>query len=262
MCMNILDLYYGLWAQMLPWPVFKRAVLILGIASVIFYIIFMPFFMKILSVVLRLLNGILKGIYCGVIAMAEGGMKKKSQVERVAVLNRISGKAEEISQGIAALSDKAKKKKRISLLKMVLIYGSLILLIGLPDFMSDKIEGRYLPAVSSVSRLYQKLEQGILVKAAYYPPLFRDKEAETMSIPQTTEAEEMSQELWLSLSPKGKDGANMREAASVQSKKVKVLSGDDQVLYLGREGNWARIRLVTGEEGFVSVNLLEGVPEE
>lgn len=258
MCMNILDLYYGLWAQMLPWPVFKRAVLILGIAAVIFYI----FSMKILSVVLRLLNGVLKGIYFGIIAIAEGAMKKKSQVERAAVLNRISGKANEFSQRIAALSDKAKKKKRISLLKMVLIYGTFILLIGLPDFMSDKIEGRYLPAVSSVSRLYQKLEQGALVKAAYYPPLFRDKETEAMSIPESTEVEETFHELWLSLSPKGKGGANMREAASVQSKKVKVLSGDDQVLYLGREGNWARIRLVTGEEGFVSVNLLEGVPEE
>lgn len=260
--MNILDLYYGLWAQMLPWSVFKRAALILAIVCVIFYIVFMPVTMKILSLILRLLNGILKGIYCGIIAAAEGSMKKKSQTERATVLNRISGKADQFSQRIIGWSDKIKKIKRIRFIKMLLIYGVLILLIGLPDFLGHKIEARYLPAISSVSSMYQKLEQGVLIKAAYYPPLFREKEAEVMSLPQTTEAEEAARELWLSLSAKGRGGTNMREGASVQSKKIKVLSDDDQVLYLGREGNWARIRLVTGEEGYVNVNLLEGVPEE
>lgn len=255
--MSVLDLYYGLWSQMLSWPILKRASLILGIASLIIYILCMPFIMKILSFFLYLINGLLKCIYCGIIEVIEYFMKNRTQMERAAVLNSFSAKAGKISETINDCREKIKKKKRISFLKMAALYILFVLLIGLPDFFGNSISTGYLEAVSSARTLYQKIESGTLEKAAEYPPLFREK-AKYVDVAQT---EDSIQEIWLSLSQDGKNGANMRAKASANGEKIKVLSGDDKALYLGKEGTWVHVRLETGEEGFIKASLLQDVPD-
>lgn len=65
----------------------------------------------------------------------------------------------------------------------------------------------------------------------------------------------------LSLSKKGRDGANIREKASAKSKIITTVSGKAALVYLKQEGNWVLVETEDGKTGWIKFDLVDGIPE-
>ncbi len=264
--MKYLNIRYGLWAQLLVLPKTVRAAVVIGFWWFCIYVILRFIYPGIICLFINILNYLLKGIYWVIIRFLEKILSGMSYVQRVEKLNRISEAGEKISIKLCQLKEKMARKK-ISFFKMLLIYGVIILLIGLPDFLRDKIAEEYMPAFSIVSNWYGDWEYDKLEEAKGYAPFFKKRE-ETM--PETTEAteqaeaveEETQSQILLTLSKKGRGGSNIREEASVKSKSIKVVSGNVQLIYMEQKDGWVRVLLEDGTEGWIKNSLVDGLLED
>lgn len=135
------------------------------------------------------------------------------------------------------------------------------------DFLNGKMDDSYLSIFSGVRNYYCSLEQKALEKAKDYPPLFvtQAKNAHSAGAALATTAPENSDEqeniIMLSLSKKGRDGANIREQASAKSKIITTVSGKAALVYLKQEGNWVLVETEDGKTGWIKFDLVDGIPE-
>lgn len=264
--MKYLNIRYGLWAQLSTLPKTVRAAVVIGFWWICIYVILRFIYPGIICSFINVLNFLLKGIYWVIIRFLEKILSGMSYVQRAEKLNRISAAGEKTSMKLCELKEKMAKKK-IPFFKMLLIYGVIVLLIGLPDFLQDKIAEEYLPAFSIVSNWYGDWEYDKLEEAKGYAPLFKEREE---TIPETTEAaeqteaveEETQSQIRLTLSKKGRGGSNIREEASVKSKSIKVVSGDVQMIYMEEKDGWVRVLLEDGTEGWIKNSLVDGLSKD
>ena len=97
--------------------------------------------------------------------------------------------------------------------------------------------------------------------AAVYSPLFSSEESIDAEEPDPTE--DLSPDVWLSLSEQGRNGSNVRAGPGKDYQALGTIAGDRQILYLGeRNGRWVHIRTEDGIEGWIYDSLVTGVPEE
>lgn len=264
---HLIKLYFGFWAQIAQWHIISRAALIIGILFLIVHLLFMPILIRICRWILRILDVIIKGIYLVITACAEVLLARKGVEKRASVLNIFSTLGEKISTRLESLIQKMSSKKRIVFWKMALLYAIVICFIALPDFLNGKMDDSYLSIFSGVRNYYCSLEQKALEKAKDYPPLFvtQARNAHSADAALATTAPESSDEqeniILLSLSKKGRDGANIREKASAKSKIITTVSGKATLVYLKQEGNWVLVETEDGKTGWIKFDLVDGIPE-
>lgn len=267
--MSYTSIKYGFWAQMSMWPIIVRAGIVIGFTAICVYFLLKLIYPGIVCLPLKLLDIFLKGIFWTIARCLEeiwilSGMNYPQRTER---LNRILAIGDSMSTKLCRAKDRLARKKKISFVIILFIYGIVMLLIGLPNLLRDKIADEYLPAFSTVSDLYSRWESDKLEAAKGYTPLFKSAEE---TVPQTTEAietidfpeEDTGSQILLTLSKNGWGGANIRKEASAKSDIIVSVSGDVKLVYIGEENSWVNVRLEDGTEGWIKSSLVDGLPEK
>jgi len=266
--MGIARIYYGIWTMMLGWTVTARAALVIGFWTAVIYI-FMPLLMKAFARLILILEMIVKYVvYPLCNAFAELVMKNSTLVVRAEALNKISGTMGRWSEWLKDRAKKVSRKRRISIIKVAIVYGTLIILIALPGILENKIDPAYLPLFSVASDTYHGLEKRTLSIASEQPPLFARASDEEETQEESTQTEpkqestEAKEEIWLTLSEKGREGAYVREKPLKNSDSVTVISRDEKMIYLKKQDGWVKVRLENGKKGWIGESLLVGVPTD
>lgn len=260
-----MNIAYGFWAQIADWPMTARAALIIGFAFIVGFIILQLLYPRIFCVPFKLLDTLWKGVYwilAGFLRRRWSGDKYFQGAEK---LNKISEIGEAFSLKLCKVQEKISKHRKVSFWRMLFLYGVLILLIGLPDMLQDKVSDEYLHYFSAVSNWYGNWEMRHLKAAEGHAPLF--KKSQTIAA-ETTEASDWEEEaetasespVLLTLSKKGWNGANIREDASAKSGIIVSISGDIQLAYVEKRDGWVHVVLPDGVEGWIKDSLVDGVP--
>lgn len=268
--MGVAEIYYGLWTMMLEWPIAARAAIVIGFWMAVVYL-FMPALMKLFSRLILILDIIIKYIIYPVCNVCvELVMKKSSLISRAEALNKLSHTMSRLSERLKARAEKISCLKRVSIIKIVIAYAILIFLIGLPGVLENKIAPAYLPFFSAARNTYHNLEKNTLSIAEKYPPLFvtnNDKKETKIKSEQTETEPENSDsktenEIWLSLSEKGREGAYIRKKPSKSSDSITVIYRDEKMVFLKKKNGWVQVRLEDGGKGWIGESLVVGVPED
>lgn len=262
-----MNIIYGFWAQIADRPMTARAALIMGFAFLGGFIVLQFFYPRIFCIPLKILDTLWKGGYWMLTGFLKHIWSGDKYFQGAAKLNRISEISENFSVKLCRLREKISGLRKVSLWRMLLLYGMLIFLIGLPDMLRDKVSDEYLHYFSTVSDWYRNWEMRYLKAAEGYAPLFKDSKttaAETMDAPGWEEDTEavLEQPILLTLSKKGWNGSNIRRDASTKSGIIVSVSGDIQLTYVEQRNGWVHVVLSDGTEGWIKDSLVDGVPEE
>lgn len=254
-----MSLYYGIWATMIQWPVVLRAAVVMGVCFLVFWL-FMPLIFFAASWVLKGFDLLLKFIYtilCFAIQLLYHlGLNKFV----VAVTNRLSSVMHAISSVILQAAEGLRRGRRLRKRTCLLIYGILLALIALPNLLGGVISKSYRETVGFAQNIYLDLERDTVQKAEQYDPLFKKKKSKKQRKKKTEEKESGEGEIWLSLAGEGVSGANIRSGNGKGYDSVAIVRGEERLLYLGREGEWIHVRTEEGVEGWISENIVTGVP--
>ncbi len=262
-----MNIIYGFWAQIAGWPMILRAALTVAIAFFAGFIVLLIFYPRIFCIALKLLDILWKGEYLILTGFLRLGCSGDKYFQGAEKFNRISEIGETFSVKLCKLQEKLSRCRKVSFWRLLIIYGVVILLIGLPDMLRDKVSDEYLHYFSGVSNWYRNWEGHQLEAAKGHAPLFKKSQAtiakttESIKQEEVTEAEAESQ-IILTLSEKGWSGANIRKDATSKSTAITSVSGDIQLIYIEQKNGWSYVVLPDGIEGWIRNNLVEGVPEE
>lgn len=255
----IRDLYYAAWANLSALPMCARAAIVLAILVVFAWVMIRPLLFKLLWLLVRAAAGLIK-LLCLIAGKILSITAQRRPEQYAARYNRMVNLAGGCNERLLNLSNRLGSKQNFHPGRMLLLYGALILLIGLPSLLEPVISKEYIPYFSFASDLYQQLEAPALTAAAAYDPLIKNDGA---AMKDPVSGEEPPQEVWLSLSDVGKGGSNIRTGPGTDNQALCVIEGDTQVLYLEeRSGRWVHIRTVDGVEGWIHDSLVAGLPEE
>jgi len=259
--MNVVrNLYYAIWANLSTFSVIVRAAVVLAAVIVLVWVIGRPLFFKLLALLLRL-GGLFVKLICLLGGKLLGVTAKKSPELYAARYNRLADLTGRCNERLLKWSERLSGKRKFHPGRMLLLYGILMLLIVLPNLLESVVSKEYLPYFSVVSDLYQKMETPALEAAAAYSPLFSSSHGDTAE--ESDPEENLTPEVWLSLSEQGRNGSNLRAGPGKKNSILDVVEGDEQVLYLDeRSGRWVHVRTEDGVEGWIHDSLVTGVPEE
>lgn len=261
--------YYGLWANLSEIPLLYRASIVVLVVVCLTWFIARPICLKLLSLLMRLLAQGTKGL-CLLGELLLSPLSKWAPERYVRLCNRWNNAMGKCHTWITKREEGASKIKA-HVGRAVLVYLVLMVLICLPTWARFAVSGQYIPYLSGVSQFYERLEAPFLQTAMAYEPLIiipgagdSSKEEMPPSEPVESAPEESEpEEIWLSLSSKGRRGTNIREGAGKNYRVVAVISGDEQVLYLGdQDGGWIHICRADGTEGWIYHNLLTPIPQK
>ena len=68
---------------------------------------------------------------------------------------------------------------------------------------------------------------------------------------------ETEEKVWYILSEKGKDGANLRSGPGTKYDVIEVLSGEVRMNFIEETGNWMKVNVENGNEGWINKTLLD-----
>ncbi len=263
---KIRDLYYAAWANLSGFSMHIRAAIVLAVLVIFAWIIARPLFFKLLRLLLRATGGLTK-LICLIGGKILGVTARRSPEQYAARYNRMVDLAGRWNERLLNWSNRLAGKRKFYPGQMLLLYGVLMLLVGLPALLEPVISKEYMSYFSFASDLYQKMEAPTLEAAAAYSPLIANNGGVTVEVsdPEDEPApgEALPQEVWLSLSEAGQNGSNVRAGPGTDNQVLSVVSGDAQVLYLEeRSGRWVRVRMADGIEGWIHDSLVTGIPEE
>ena len=255
----ITDIFYGLWANMLSWKVYQRAMLVLFLATVIFGLL--------LLVTMRLFGKLLKtigkraieGIFLLWQSVFLSASNKAEQSKKIQNVNRITEKFSLFTDKVERFGDRLTKFRIGKIRYYLIFYVVCIFLIGLPDMLSGFVNEKYSHIFSFGQTIYCNWESGINQKARAYEPIIGESEEE----PEHTETEESaaSQQdgVWLRLSGAGIEGTNIRSGPGVEYESIGMLSGEVRMLYVNEQGKWCCVELEDGTQGWINSKLLERI---
>lgn len=261
--------YYGLWANLSKIPLLYRASIVVLVVVCLAWFIARPICLKLLSLLMRLLAQGTKGL-CLLGELLLSPLLKWVPDRYLRLCNRWNSAMGKCHAWLTRRIESASNVKA-HVVRAVLVYLALMILICLPTCARFAVSEQYIPYLSGVSRLYERLEAPFLQAAMAYEPLIiipgaGDSSKEEMSPSEFVESapeESEPAEIWLSLSSKGRRGTNIREGAGQDYQVVAVISGDEQVLYLGeQDGEWIHICRADGMEGWIRQDLLIPIPQE
>lgn len=261
--------YYGLWANLSEIPPLYRASIVVLVIVCLAWFIARPICLKLLSLLMRLLVQGTKGL-CLLGELFLSPLSKWTPERYLRLCNCWNSAMGKCHTWLTRRIESASKIKA-HIGKAVLVYLVLMFLICLPTWVRTVVSGQYIPYLSGVSRLYEQLEEPFLQAAMAYEPLIiipgaGDSSREEMPPSEPAESapeESEPEEIWLSLSSKGRQRTNIREGAGADYRLLAVISGDEQVLYLGdQDGEWIHICRADGTEGWIHRNHLTPIPQE
>lgn len=256
----IRDLYYAAWANLSAFSVTIRAAIVLAVLVSFVWVIARPLFFKLLLLLLKL-TSLLTKLVCFICGKILGITFRKSPEQYAARYNRMADLTGRCNERLLKWSENLAGKHKFHLGRMLLLYGVLMLLIGLPTLLEPVVSEEYILYFSFASDLYQRAETPALEAAAVYSPLFSSEGDSIVEEPDSEE--DLVPEIWLSLSEKGINGSNVRAGPGENNKVLCTVEGNTQVLYLDeRNGRWVYIRTEDGVEGWIHDSLVTGVPEE
>ena len=256
----IRNLYYAVWANLSELPMIARAAIVLAVLVAFIWMIARPLLFRLLLLLLHISSLFIK-LICLIGNKILGITARKSPEQYAARYNRMADLTGRCNERLLTWSTRLKDKHQFHLGRMLLLYGVLMLLISLPTLLKPIIAEEYIPYFSFVSNLYQKIEMPALEVAAVYSPLFSSEESIDAEEPDPTE--DLSPDVWLSLSEQGRNGSNVRAGPGKDYQALGTIAGDIQILYLGeRNGRWVHIRTEDGIEGWIYDSLVTGVHEE
>lgn len=249
-----MKLYYGFWSMMLPWPVILRAAVVIGVI-LFFTFILWPLLRKLLSLALIILDYGVKLLYtigCFIIQLFYHVGLKQSIVK---ITNAFSDAMSAVSKLILKIAYKLQGKVKRNAKIFLVIYGICIMSIALPDILGNVISPSYYDTISWARKVYLDCEKGTIQKSKSYEPLVKWESKEKRN------KKEKNAEVWLQLAGEGISGANIRSGAGKNYSSIAVVSGDEKLLYLGEENGWIHVQTEGGIEGWISRNIVKGVPE-
>lgn len=263
--------YYGIWANLGEIPLVYRALIVVFVAVCLIWFIVRPIFLKLLSRLMRLLALGTKGS-CLLGELLLSPLSKWAPERYLRMCNRWNAAMGKCHTWLTGRAERAVKVEP-HIGRAFLVYAALVILISLPSWTKFFISEQYIPYLSYVSQFYQRLEAPALQTAMAYEPLFimpgqgagppNQDTAPSEEVLASEPAESAPEEIWLSLSSKGRKGTNVRKGPGKSYRVIAVISGDEQVLYLGdQEKGWLHIRRADGTEGWISQKLLTPLPEE
>jgi len=253
----IKTLYFSLWASILDFPVPVRVIIILGVMFTLIWRLRKPW----IYLMAKGIRGFLLLIYLILNRWILPRLIKQVSVQSFWCLrlqklsNLISGCFEKMVLRLDLIDVYAfKGRKRY----LVVSYILCVLIVISPHALADDINDEYRDLLGKGSDLYLKLEEFLAGNAHDYAPLLGKNSA-------SVEAPEIK-EIWLTLSKQGRGGANIRESASMDGKILKVVRGEDRILFLNQietynHMDWVMVRTSDGINGWISKKLVEGLPE-
>ena len=236
-----MDIYYGLWAQIRNWTVDQRAILVVALFCIVLTGVMKLVGFRIIAVIAWGADLILKAIFRTI----SGSFKIQVNDKSIRRWNSICDKFEKISDFLEKQKSQLCQPQKKIFKKIVLLYIILIVCIIVPGHLGDIVEGRYLDGISSVRRLYIRLEEIPLEKSEQFAPLIK------------TEEKSDENERLLKLSEKGIAGSNVRTEPNKESTPVTVISGEVQMTYIREQNGWIYVRLSDGTEGWIRDYLVE-----
>lgn len=255
--------YYGLWANLRELPLLYRAAIVVLAAVCLAWLAARPILLKLLSRLLRLLALGVKGL-CLWGELLLSPLSRRSPDRYVQLCNRWNGA---MGQWHTRLTQWAKQVSQVEphIGRAVALYLALMVLICLPTWVRPFVSGQYIPYLSFAAQAYQQLEAPALQAAAAYEPLIllEPRQSPSQEELESEPPESPPQEVWLSLSSQGRRGTNVREGPGKGYSVLTVISGGEEVLYLGDQSDgWVHICLSDGREGWIYHNLLSPLPQE
>ncbi len=247
-------IYLGFWKNLSYLEMTERAAVVLALKSV--------FYLVIVLLLLLSRQWLVDFIYLIVNAVYERLSFRKSFQARAAASNRIAGSYRAIHDKMAHM-----RLKRWIIAIFVLLsvrYFVLVAFISYAPEISEEAEQTYLGSIIvGTAEKYQKYETDKLQQAEDYQPLMPVDSMETEQSGQAEDSEQLLQEeIWLSLSKKGKKGTNVKKKPSQKSKRIASVSGKDRVLFLERnKDGWVKVQLKNGKKGWVNEVFLKGIPD-
>lgn len=233
------ELYYGIWSQISLLPQIARAAIVLGILFICLWILLVILFPKLIVIIFRILKKICKIFY---LLLSDYLLPIFFRKKYIDAANHFSQNMEKITNNINKLIERLKSRKKLHLGKLIIIYGSVLLLIYLPNLLADVISTEYIDIISYASSCYSKLEEQPLKKAKKYAPIFVVQETEF-----STQEDETLVEIKII-----KD-VNFREGPGKSYDSMKVLYEDTIVYFIEKSenGNWYHIKTKDGLEGWI-----------
>lgn len=259
-----MTIYYRYWAQIQNLDMNQRVLISVGIVVIFLFMVlkityrlwkggFYKLSMK-LRIIWYLLISDLYYDTLVVMRRSDGGRKVRERQNLFS--EKCQRKYENTEQAWHALKD---GEKKLSFLWGLTIYLLLICAILVP-----RVTHLYLPGLSEISFAYEKIDQTSLEAAQAYTPFWKlpEEDVETVSIGQEEEIEEeINDEIWLQLSNKGWNGANIREEANKDSDRITIISGQVSMkqLEVSKDERWIRIELEDGTQGWINHTLVEAM---
>lgn len=258
-----MDMYYGLWAMMIQWPLLLRAAVVIGVLFAAVYLL-LPLIFRVISLLLRLLDIIFKVLYYILCLVIQLFYHLGLDQWVVKTTNRLSRGMQKISNGLLRGAERISKRKRFRKVPYMVCYLLCIALIGLPDMAKGILHEKYLDHISVFCELYQDMERKTVETAKGYEPLLKmpekTKNSKKKDKKKDKETEKSDQQIWLSLTGEGVSGANIRAGKGTEYESIAIVKGDDKLLYLDAGKKWVHVRTEEGVEGWIRKNIVTGLP--
>ena len=243
------NVFYGLWANMISWQVYQRAMVVLLAAEILFAVL--------LLFVMKALGKLCKAQGKQIVKIIYLFWQRFLLPKDILKTNQITGKFESFSGKVGSFGEKLMKFRFGKIRYYVIFYLLCIFLIGLPDMLKGSINENYSHIFSFGQTIYCNWESGINERAKAYEPIIVKQEEET----EILEMEEESTEdvVWLRLSQAGIDGANVRSGPGKEHDVTGVLRGEQRLRYVTESGSWCYVESEDGTQGWVNRKLLERI---
>lgn len=233
----LLDLYYGLWAQISVWPRLARAALVLSVLLLIIWIVLVIILPKILMLIFVVLKALNKASY---IIFSDYIFPLFFRKNYIYIVNGFSNFMEKCCNSLNKIKQRLKQRK-LHLVKFIILYGLALLLIVLPNMLSSVISPEYLNVISYVSVAYNDFESEQLQYAeAYNPIIILDDDS-------SADDNEKFEKMYVIQS------VNFREGPGTSYDSIKVLMENTIVYFIEKneDGKWFHVKTEDGLEGWV-----------
>lgn len=248
-------LYLGFWKNLSYLESTERAAIVLALKPVRLFII--------LLLLLLFRRKLVKLIFWIISIIHEWISSGKSFEARATSTNRIAGRYETVHSKVNNMHT---YRWIVGILLIITAYYLVrVAVITYAPQLSDAADQTYLGSfLSSKAEKYQKYEADMLQKADDYQPLIPVDSQDIVQLDESGNKKNQqgeAEDIWLSLSKKGKKGTNVKKKPSKKSKKIASVSGKDKVLFLARnEDGWIKVQLKNGKKGWINEAFLKGVP--
>lgn len=252
-------IWYGYWSLLRNMDKVKRIGISMGLLSVIIMI-----FLKVTYPLWRrFLLFLEKKIVCVYMWIREDvwygfrirRMKDEERIERLTQkrnnsVQRLWEKYQNLERQREAIKE---HRKKLSLLWGIVVYVLLFVLVSMPE----SLQLGDIKIKNSIAVEYNRIEQRTFEQLTIYE---KRREVEKKK---NQEPMEPVMDTYLRLTEKGVGGSNIRQMPDKNSEVVTVIEGDIQFiqLELSSEGDWVKIRLGDGTEGWIHSSLVEPVEE-